>query len=167
MRRVLLVALAAVIVGCGGSKTDSQQVQPTASPKAAATQPSPSYSAILLSLNCTNMAGYGHAEGVIRNSGSSPLWSLTPVVVFRDASGKPIASGTGWSDIANLSAGQETPFLAQTLIPIGTFTDCDVQFQATDKDVLAFIAEAGDKGALTAMAGGSPESFTVPLVDDR
>lgn len=120
--------------------------------------PRPQAQLSLLHLQCAPTAGYGRADGVIMNSGTSLLSALQPSVIFRDASGSVAGSGTGWVNINELSPGQESPFLAQTLSPIGPFDTCSVQFQGiVGRYDVSGIAEGRFPPAAT----------SIPLIDGR
>ena len=83
----------------------------------------------LLNLQCFSRAGYGAAEGVIKNTGRSTLNFPRPSSVFRNDS-TVVGSGTGWLNVNSLLPGQESGFLTQSLGPIGAFTGCTIQFEA-------------------------------------
>lgn len=184
MRRIMLVLPVLWLVACssGGDSRGAQAptdtpvleatgtatsvpVEPTntfvLAAAATSTQrptPRPQAQLKLLQVQCLSTAGYGRADGVITNTGTSLLSFLQPSVVFRDASGSVVGSGTGWVNVNELSPGQETPFLAQTLSPIGPFNGCSVQFQGIlGRYDIAGIAE-----------GRLPQAAqSIPLIDGR
>ena len=143
-------AVALVLGACGGGDIADERDTPTAPPSQTAISVTkntpgptrsprptsrprptalPSAQVTLLNLECYSRAGYGVAEGVIRNTGQSTLNWPTPSSIFRNGS-TVVGSGTGWLNVNSLTPGQESGFSTQSLSPVGTFTDCSVQFQA-------------------------------------